>query len=368
MTSENTPAQAQISTEEGATQKSSPGSSRSGTWSSTLRTWLTRPEAVALGLFIVAFIAGALLSPYFLDANFLLNYTSLYIEVGIMAIGLTFVIISANIDLSVASTLALVACIAGVSYFDFGLPMAITIVLSLGLGALLGWLNGIMVVRMKLPALAVTLATLALYRGAAQIIVGDDSRPRLAWSRDIVFPDWFVGINRVYLPGTSIPLPLVIFLALAIVMGILLHKTTFGRWTYAIGTNELAARHSGVPTERIKLLIFTLSGFLSGLAGLIMVSRLGVARYDHARGWELDAITAVVLGGTDIFGGRGSMFGTVIAFFLIVILRTGMGVANVKAESQLAVIGSLLVISVLLSNLTSRFQKKSKAKTSVEHA
>ena len=99
-----------------------------------------------------------------------------------------------------------------------------------------------------------------------------------------------------------------------------------------------------------------------------MVSRLGVARYDHARGWELDAITAVVLGGTDIFGGRGSMFGTVIAFFLIVILRTGMGVANVKAESQLAVIGSLLIISVLLSNLTSRFQKKTKAKTSVEHA
>ena len=208
----------------------------------------------------------------------------------------------------------------------------------------------------KLPALAVTLATLALYRGVAQVLVGDDSRPRLAWSRDIVFPEWFVGIHRVYIPGTSIPLPLVLFVILAIVLGILLHKTTFGRWVYAIGTNEEAARYAGVPTQRVKLAIFTMMGLLSGLAGLIMVSRLSVARYDHARGWELDVITAVVLGGTSIYGGRGTIFGTVTAFLLIIFLRTGMGVANVKAESQLAVIGSLLIVSILLSNLTKRIR------------
>lgn len=367
MPSKNEPVKSEKQPELAQTFHKSPRSGDGSDWKMTIRSWLTRPEAVAFGLLILAFIAGTLLSPYFLDAKFLMNYTSLYIEVGIMAIGLTFVIISANIDLSVASTLALVACIAGVSYFDLGLPMAITIALSLGLGAMLGWLNGIMVVRLKLPALAVTLATLALYRGVAQIIVGDDSRPRLSWSREIVFPDWFVGINRLTIPGTSIPVPLVIFLVLAIILGIILHKTTFGRWTYAIGTNEEAARYSGVPTERIKTMIFALSGFLSGLAGLIMVSRLGVARYDHARGWELDAITAVVLGGADIFGGRGSMFGTVIAFFLIVILRTGMGVANVKAESQLAVIGTLLIVSVLISNVTGRMQK-SKPVTSPDQA
>jgi len=323
-----------------------------------LRGVLARPETVTVGLLILAFVGGAILSPFFLDVGFLFNYTSLFIEVGIMAIGMTFVIISGNIDLSVASTLALVASVAGVLFFDLSIPMALTIVLALGLGAALGWFNGLMVTRMKLPSLAVTLATLALYRGAAQILVGDDSRPKLAWSRDVTFPEWFVGIHRIYIPGTPIPVPLVIFIVLAIVMGIVLHRTIFGRWTYSIGTNQQAARFSGVPTDRVKLLIFTLSGFLSGLAGLMMVSRLGVARYDHARGWELDVITAVVLGGTDIFGGRGTMFGTVVAYLLLIFLRTGMGVANIKAESQLAVIGSLLIISILMSNVTSRLRRQ----------
>ncbi len=322
-----------------------------------LKRFLAHPELVTVVLIVLAFIAGSLLSPFFLDAAFLFNYTSLYIEVGIMAIGMTFIIISGNIDLSVASTLALVASVAGVLYFDLGIPMVITIGLSLVLGALLGAFNGILVTRMKLPALAVTLATLALYRGAAQVLMGDDSRPMLAWSRDVIFPDWFTGIHRVYIPGTLIPVPLVIFLVLAIILGIVLHKTTFGRWVYAIGTNELATHYSGIPTERLKVILFGLSGLLSGLAGLIMVSRLSVARYDHARGWELDVITAVVLGGTDIFGGRGSMFGTVAAYLLIIILRTGMGVANVKSESQLAVIGSLLIIAILVSNLTGRLRK-----------
>jgi len=323
---------------------------------SRIKKMVVQPEFVTVILLILAFIVGSIISPYFLDLDFLLNYTSLYIEVGIMALGMTFIIITANIDLSVASMLALVGAVAGILFFDLSVPMGITIVLAFLLSAALGLFNGFLVTRMKLPALAVTLATLALYRGVAQVLVGDDSRPRLAWSRDIVFPEWFVGIHRVYIPGTSIPLPLVLFVILAIVLGILLHKTIFGRWVYAIGTNEEAARYAGVPTQRVKLAIFTMMGLLSGLAGLIMVSRLSVARYDHARGWELDVITAVVLGGTSIYGGRGTIFGTVAAFLLIIFLRTGMGVANVKAESQLAVIGSLLIVSILLSNLTKRIR------------
>ncbi len=322
-----------------------------------LKNLLARPELVTIILLILAFIMGTLLSPYFLDIPFLLNYTSTYIEIGIMALGMVFVIISNNIDLSVASTLALVACVAGVLFFDLHVPMWITIILSLLLGAGLGWLNGTLVSKFKLPSLAVTLATLALYRGVANILMGDDSRPKLAWSRDIVFPSWFLGIHKVMIPGTPIPLPLAILVVLAIILGLVLHKTTFGRWVFAIGTNEVAARFSGVPTERVKIAIFTLAGFLSGFAGLVMVSRLGVARYDHARGWELDVITAVVLGGVQITGGRGSMLGAVIAFFLIVILRTGMGVANIKAESQLTAIGTLLVISVIVSNLSARLRK-----------
>lgn len=332
----------------------SPVSARS---SSTLRNMFIRPEMVTVSLLILAFILGSLLSPYFLDARFLLNNTSTYIEIGIMTLGMVFVIISNNIDLSVASTLALVACVAGVAYFDLGIPMWITILISLALGSLLGYINGTVITRLKIPSLAVTLATLALYRGIANILVGDDSRPMLAWSRDIVFPKWFLGINKIMVPGTPIPLLLVLMLILAVILGFILHKSTFGRWVYAIGTNEEAARYSGIPTDFAKRMVFTLAGFLAGLAGLVMVSRLGVARYDHARGWELDVITAVVLGGVSINGGRGTMFGAVIAFFLVVVLRTGMGVANIKAESQLTVLGALLIISVIVSNLTERLRK-----------
>jgi rhamnose transport system permease protein len=318
---------------------------------------IVRPEMVTIVLLVLAFIGGTLLSPYFLDLPFLLNYTNTFIEIGILALGMTFVIISGNIDLSVAAALALVACFTGVMYFDVGLPMQLVIPLALLLGSGLGYLNGTLITRLNLPALAVTLANLALFRGLANILVGDDSRPKLSWSRDIHFPDWFVGINQVKIPGTPFPLPLLILLVLAIILALVLHKTTFGRWVFAIGTNKEAARYSGVPTDMVERVIFTLTGFLAGLAGLIMVSRLGVARYDHARGWELDVITAVVLGGVSIYGGRGSMLGSVIAFFLIVFLRTGMGVANIKAESQLTVIGTLLIFSVIVSTLVARFKK-----------
>lgn len=352
MTTEKTKIQPEIMETEPADSLPKVAPSRS-----RLRDYLARPEVVTVGLIILAFIAGSMMSPYFLDAAFLFNYTSLYIEVGIMAIAMTFIIISGNIDLSVASILALVAAIVGVLYFDAGIPMVLTILIALVMGALLGAFNGFMIVRTKLPALAVTLATLALYRGVAQVLLGDDSRPRLAWSRDIIFPTWFTGINRIYIPGTPIPLPLVIFIVLAIVLGIVLHRTTFGRWVYATGTNEIATHYSGIRTDRLKVMLFSLSGFMAAIAGLIMVSRLSTARYDHARGWELDVITAVVLGGTSIFGGRGTMFGTAAAYLLLIILRTGMGVANVKAESQLAVIGSLLIIAILVSNLTGRLRK-----------
>jgi rhamnose transport system permease protein len=318
---------------------------------------LARPEMVTVALLILAFVGGTLLSPYFLDLPFLLNYTNTFIEIGILALGMTFVIISGNIDLSVAAALALVACFTGVMYFDVGLPMEVVIPLALLLGTGLGYLNGTLITRLKLPALAVTLANLALFRGLANILVGDDSRPKLSWSRDIHFPSWFVGINQVKIPGTPFPLPLLILIILAVILALVLHRTTFGRWVFAIGTNKEAARYSGVPTDFVERVIFTLTGFLAGLASLIMVSRLGVARYDHARGWELDVITAVVLGGVSIYGGRGSIVGSVIAFFLIVFLRTGMGVANIKAESQLTVIGTLLIFSVIVSTLVTRLRK-----------
>ncbi len=157
--------------------------------------------------------------------------------------------------------------------------------------------------------------------------------------------------------GTPIPFEFILFLLLALVFALVLHKTILGRYIYAIGTNERAAFFAGVPVRRVKLLLFTLSGLLAGLAALMLDSRLMVARYDHARGWELDAITAVVLGGTSIAGGRGTIYGTVVALLMIGVLRTAMGVANVKVEAQLTVVGALLIVAVVLSDLAAKRRK-----------
>jgi rhamnose transport system permease protein len=301
------------------------------------------PELVVTVLLVLAFIVSSMLSPYFLDQQYLYKEALLYMEIGILALGATLIIISGNLDLSIAGNLAMVAGVTAFLHAKVGIPMEISLFLGLLLGAVGGAVNGFFVAFIGLPSLAVTLATMALYRGVAQILLGDYSIQ--------AFPGWFLGIDRNLFPGTTIPMPIIIFLGLAVVLGLILHKTIWGRWIYAIGTNQKAAHFSAVPIKWLKMGIFTLSGLLAGIAGLMLDSRLLVARYDHARGWELDAITAVVLGGTSIAGGRGTIYGTVVALFLIGVLRSGMSVANVKVESQLAVIGALLVGAVIISNI-----------------
>jgi rhamnose transport system permease protein len=147
-----------------------------------------------------------------------------------------------------------------------------------------------------------------------------------------------------------------VVLLCAVVFGFILHKTTFGRSVYAIGTNEQAARFSGLRVDRVKVIVFALSGLMAGLGAMMMLSRLEYARYDFTNGLELAVITAVVLGGTDIFGGRGTIFGTIVALFLLGILRTGMDLARVTPEKQMAVVGTLLILSVVLANLATRWR------------
>lgn len=182
-------------------------SSASGPQQRRWRALLRRPEVAPFLLLIVAFLVGARLSPYFLDFNFLFDQTSVYIEIGIMALGLTFVIISNNIDLSVASMLALAGSLLGVMFFMLGVPMFLAILLAAVFGMVLGWSNGWMITRINLPSLAVTLGTLALYRGIANILLGDQSLPRMAFRDKVGYPEWFVGIDQAYFPGTHIPMP-----------------------------------------------------------------------------------------------------------------------------------------------------------------
>lgn len=304
-----------------------------------------RREWVPILLAAIAFGIGSLGSPYFLDARYLLDASSLYIEIGLLALGMTFVIVGGHIDLSVASTLALVACTTA-KMLASGVPVPVALLGGLAFGAALGNLNGQLITRLGLPSFMVSLATMAAYRGIAQVMAGAES---------IRMPAALTGIDFLQIPGTPIPTPLAILLGFGAVCAVLLHRTVWGRWLFSLGTNERASFYSGVPTDRVVRQIFTLSGFLAGVAGLIIASRLGVARFDHGRGMEVDAITAVVVGGASIYGGIGTISGTLWALLLIALIRTGMGVANVTAEYQLAAIGTLLVLSVIVSNAVERF-------------
>lgn len=326
----------------------SPAARNAGAGRRCLRFLARWPETGTLVILLAAFAAGYFLSPYFLDPFFLFDSTSLYMEIGILALAMTLVIVSGNIDLSVASGLALTAALSAILHVHLGVPMALVIPAALAIGACLGLFNGVLIAKLGLPSLTVTLGTLALYRGLAQVLVGDHSVSG--------FPGWFTGIDYVRLFGV-IPAPLLIFALLALLFGLLLHKTVFGRYVFAVGANETAARFSGMPVDRVKLTVFVLSGLMMGVAALLMLSRLGVARYDLALSDELVVITTVVLGGVHIFGGHGRLPGVVLALFALGILSTGMGVANVTSQAQLVVIGLLLLVAVAFGNFLVRFRQ-----------
>jgi len=298
-----------------------------------------QPEYGTVLMLVASIVIGYLLSPYFRDLFFVLDSSSLYIEFGIVALALTFVIISGQIDLSVASAMSLVACIIATLY-GIGVPFGLTLAAGLAIGALLGMLNGLIITRFSLPPMIVTIGTLSLFRGMAQVLLGDHSIGN--------FPKWFTGIDMKYVG--IIPVPLLIFTAVFVVMAVILNMTVFGRQVYAIGANEKAARYSGINVRRIKMVLFTLSGVFAASGGIMMISRLGIARYNLATGGELEIVTIALLGGADINGGRGNVVGTFIAFFVLVCLKTGMSVANIKIENQLTVLGFLLIFSIVLSN------------------
>lgn len=304
-----------------------------------------RPEAITVLLLVIAFGIGARWVPSFLDAQYLLDSTSLYMEIGLLALAMTPIIISGQIDLSVAGGTSLVA-VSFALMNERHWPIALCIAAAIGVGIMLGAFNAAAIVWFRLPSLTVTLGTMALYRGLAQILLGDRSLGD--------FPDWFVGID--YRHVGMAPYPLIIFLFFAVIFALVLGKMTLGRRIYAVGTSPGAARYSGISVNRINFILFTVSGLMMGIAGLIMNSRLGTAQYNMSNGYELAAITAVVLGGADIFGGSGTIFGTVVALLLLGLVRTEIDLEGWQSAVQLTVAGGLLVVSVILTNITGKLQ------------
>jgi rhamnose transport system permease protein len=306
--------------------------------------WLLRHETMLALILLIALIVLGGLNNRFLTLDNLLNQGRLTTEVGLIALPMTFIIITGGIDLSVGSIVGLCAILLGYSWKNFGFPLPLAIGLSLLVGAAAGFLNGIVITRVKVPPLIMTIATLALYRGLAEGI----SQARSVRG----YPEWFYFIGQENLFG--VPAQLWLLLIAIVVSAIVLDRTIFGRTLYAIGSNETAARFSGLPVDRVKLIIYSLSGLLAGLSACVLVSRVTTTRSDMGIGYELDVIAAVVLGGTSIFGGVGTIWGTVVGLAMIQLLKNGLALTGVKGDATIVVIGTVLILSTLVASSLQR--------------
>lgn len=306
--------------------------------------WRLGQEAVLALILFVALTVLAFTTDRFLTTANLLNQGRLMAEVGLVALPMTFIIVTGGIDLSAGSILGLCAISLGVLWKNVGLPLELAMFLALAIGTLAGLANGLVITSLGVPPLIATLATLALYRGLAEGI----SQARSVRG----YPEWFFGLGQGEVLGVPTQLWLLGFATLA--AGTVLARTRFGRTLYAIGHNETAARFSGLAVRGAKLWIYGLSGFMAALAALVFVSRVSTTRSDMGTGLELDVIAAVVLGGTSIFGGTGTILGTALGVVLIQLLKNGLALTGVKGDATIVVIGSVLILSILATNLVQR--------------
>jgi rhamnose transport system permease protein len=289
-------------------------------------------------LILGAGVWSARLSPYYLGVDQIFGSTRFFIISGLLALGLTVVVVLGEIDISLASTLA-VGTVSLSKLSAVGLPVPIAAAIVVVLCGALGALNGVLVARYRLPSLAVTLGTMGAFRGLAFIIGSEVGYTD--------FPDPYLWVGSTGLFDDTVPVSLLIFAVLAGLIGFLLHRTVYGRQCFSIGLNRDASWFSGVDVERVKIRAYALAGALAGVAALVWIGQYGSARGDNADGSILFVVTAVVLGGVDIHGGRGTLAGVVLALLLLGTIRNGMGLANIGGPTQTVALGTLLVAGVL---------------------
>jgi len=304
-------------------------------------------------ILMVAFgaIWATSLSPYYLESSQLLNSSRNFVFTGIMAFGLMTVIICGEMDLSLPSILA-VCTVLLAKASAAGLPLPLALAGIFGVAACLGALNGFLVARLRLPALAVTLGTMGAYRGLAFIIGSEVGYTG--------FNDTYKHLGAALIGNTEIPLMLPVFFAIVIAFSILLHFTTFGRRVYAIGNNASAVAYSGISVVTTKILAYVMAALTAAMGAWIFIGQYGSARGDNANGVILGVITSVVLGGVDINGGKGSVGGVLVSVLFLWTLRNGMGLANIAGPIQQLIIGSLLIAAVIISNFSAGMQKAEK--------
>lgn len=306
---------------------------------------LARWDTLLVVLLIGSLIWGSARSPFFWEGSNFTIATSTFMEKAIMALPMTLLIISGEIDLSVASTLGLASAVLGKTW-QHGWPLWLCIVAAIVVGVICGLFNGLLVTKLGLPSLVVTLGTLALYRGLAYVVLGPNAVSD--------FPQRFNNFGFGTITGTVIPWSVLIFLALLAIFAVILHRSWIGRQIYAVGINQQAARFSAVRVARLKLWLFVAMGTVSAIAGVLLTARISSSRADNALGFELDVIAVVLLGGVSIFGGKGSLLGVVLALGVVAVIRDALAITNVGADIQSFVVGSLLILSVLGPNLAGR--------------
>jgi rhamnose transport system permease protein len=310
--------------------------------------WPTLLLAVAVALFIL----NSLLSPYFLSPWSLSDATFNFTEKALIALAMALLIISGEIDLSVAAIIALASTMMGLA-LQYGADTSVLVLIGIGTGLACGAFNGLFVTRLGLPSIVVTIGTMSLFRGIGFIVLGDQAFKG--------YPPSFAFFGQGYVadvePLKYVSFELVLFLVAAVLFYILLHRTNFGRHVYAIGNNAVAARFSGVRVERVKFILFCLTGLMSGVASVLLTSRLGSTRPSIAQGWELEVITMVVLGGVNILGGAGSIIGVVIAAFIMGLVTFGLGLLNVPGIVMSIFIGALLIVVIALPILFGMLRK-----------
>ncbi|MFK7889868.1 MAG: ABC transporter permease [Granulosicoccus sp.] len=309
---------------------------------------VTSWEFLLLGVGILIFFLNTQASPYFLDPWNLSDATFNFTEKAMIAFAMALVIIAGEIDLSVASIIALVStCMGFAVQLGFDTPGLVLIALTVG--AACGAFNGFLVAVMGLPSIVVTIGTLSLFRGIAYIVLGDQ-----AYSG---YPDSFAYFGQGYV-WWVITVEMVIFAVSALLFYLLLHRTSFGRSTIAIGNNPTAAFFSGIRVSRVKFILFVLTGIMSAIAAICLTSRLGSTRPSIAVGWELEIVTMVVLGGVNILGGSGTIPGVIIAAIVMGMVTFGLGLLNVPGIVMSIVVGLLLITVIALPIVIRRMQSR----------
>jgi rhamnose transport system permease protein len=292
---------------------------------------------------VIIIIVGSSVSPQFLTGNNMFNLGLSNGEIAIMALPMTLIIISGEIDLSVASMLGMASALLGVLW-SHGWPMPAIFVVVAITGLAAGAVNGLLVTRLRLPSLAVTIGTLALYRGIATILLGPNTVAN--------FPTAYtnLGVNGVPGTGGDVTYSTLIFVVLAIVFGVVLHATPAGRSIYAMGASAEAALFAGIRVKRIKTVLFMVSGLVCSLAGVLYTFRLDTAVQNNGLGLELDVVAIVLLAGVSIFGGKGTMIGVVLAVLAFAGIQNALLLTNFNQEATGIVTGALLLASVFVPN------------------